>query len=248
MEKYLYGESRVVSYNSQVKSPKVYDNGDYIVFDITEYMRLEDVSTFEKSKVVGVFNYKTNEFSKIVGYPTEFRNKAWSSNDVMRNTEIVNGNIYINFSKSRNIYVYNLSGEFIQAAKVGIDEIKESKGLQTGDPIENAMIMINNGYYPKMIYDKWRKVFYRFAVYMDTNEEIRTPEDFGRLMRKKTLSIITFDQNLNILAKNNFASFESGLNEEIYFVNENGLYILTYIPNFTENQYNFTKFNLIPKQ
>ncbi|MBO3699136.1 DUF4221 family protein [Roseivirga sp. E12] len=245
LENYEYSPNRDLAYNSQVKSPNIYDDGESIYFDLGEYRDLKNTSTFEEAYLIGAYNYKTNELKKLIHYPDEFRNKKWSTNDVGRNSVILKNRIYMSFSKSKKIYVYDLAGEFIKESEAGIDAIDESQGLESNDPFQNALAQINNGYYHTLIYDKWQKLFYRLAIHFDIENKISDPQDLGRAFQKRTLTILTFDENLNIVSKDSFLTAKSFISEEFYLMLEDGLYLNLNTPSQPENEYSFIKLTLI---
>ena len=96
---------------------------------------------------------------------------------------------------------------------------------QSGDSMENAMTQINNGYYSRIIYDKWRDVFYRVGVYFDVKNEITSPSEVAMAFRKKKILILTFDKDLNILSKNEFDAINNRLNEYYTWITEKGLFM-----------------------
>lgn len=244
LQSFKYSPDRMVAYNSQIKSPNIYDDGQSVYFDIGEYRSLEDESTFEEARLIGVYNYKANELNKIVGYPDEFKRKKWSPNDVAKNSVIVDNRIFMNFSKSKYIYVYDLEGNPIKKSEVGIEAIKNSEGLKSNDSFENALAQVNNGYYHNMIYDEWRNVFYRIAIHYDVKEEIRAPQDMGRAFQKRVMTIITFDIDLNILAEDGFSTVQTYLMENYYVLNSDGFYLNAALPEESENVYTFIKLEL----
>lgn len=244
LNNYEYASDRMVAYNSSVKSPKIYDDGESIYFDIGEYRRLEDESTFEVSNLIGVYNYKTDKFKKIVKYPNEFRNNTWSSNDVERDFVVHNKHIYFNFSKSEDIYVYDLEGKFIKKSKIKVNQIRDSEGLKVDDAFENALAQLNNGYYTNLIYDPWRNVFYRIGIHFDINQDVKTGNELGSAFPKRTMTIVTFDQELTVIAKDEFLSVRLGISEDYFIVREDGFYMYATFPGSTEKEYTFLKMEL----
>ena len=64
-------------------------------------------------------------------------------------------------------------------------------------------------------------------MYYDTNQEIKTMQDLMSVIKKRTIGIIAFDKELKIIAKNKFSTNEK-ISENIYFVNEKGLNLMSY--------------------
>jgi len=239
-----YSPDRTVAYNSQVKSPNIIDDGQSIFFDIGEYRSLEDVSTYEEVSLIGIYDYQINKFRKIVKYPEEFHGKKWSPNDVAKNFVIADEKIFMSFSKSKYIYVYDLEGEFIEKSTVGIDAIKDSEGLKSDDSFANALAQVNNGYYHNLIYDKWRKVFYRIGIHYDVKQRVESPQDMGRAFQKRVMTIITFDSDLNIIAEAQFFTLQTFLMENYFLLNTDGFYLNATLPDQPENLYKFIRLEL----
>lgn len=246
IKEFIYSEDRMVAYNSQVKVPFTFiDSADNIYFDITEYKRLDKESTFMDSKLIGKLNLESGEFDKIVPYPQEFIGKTWSTNDVGRNHVLVNDKVYFNFTKSKFIYKYSLDGSLIAKARIANSKIKDSQGLESNDPYQNALSQLKNGHYVAIVYDKWNKLFYRIATYLDTdaNLSLENPESIGQAFKSKTISLIAFNQNLEIIARNNFLTKDTGISESLFFVNQDGLHIYQNNVNRKEGEMYLRKVN-----
>ena len=177
--------------------------------------------------MLGIYDYKKQKLNKIIKYPDEFQNKVWSANDIERNSIVLNNKVYLNFTKSSKIYIYDLKGNLLKNSKVNFDKIKEAKE-RVQNKTRNLLNKENNGFYFKIIYDKWRDIFYRIAVYYDTNQEIKTMQDLLSVIKKRTIGIIAFDKELKIIAKNKFSTNETKISENFYFVNEKGLNLMSY--------------------
>lgn len=218
------------------KNPSVGIIGTKVGFDLSEYYSLSEAETFYKSKLYGILDTATNRLTKIINYPQEFQGKTWSSNSVGRNSFMLHDTIYFNFVKSRFIYLYSLSGELIKKAAINLPNIKEMPSRKD-NAMQNMIDFEGAGYYPKLVYDKWRDLFYRFAVYYDTNEQIKTIADFSRLAKHRILAIIVFDKQMNVLGVNRFP-LNRGVSENFYFVNKQGLYLYS-LKGTKEDRLNF---------
>lgn len=219
----------------------IYVGQGLIGFDLVEYRPLEEESTFYESFIYGL--YKSDSLHKIIRYPEEFHGKVWSSNDVDRNSVVVDEKIYFNFSKSPYIYVYDFEGEMLGKHKVGSDRIKESESGRVDNAEINMFRRENNGYYTNLIYDKWRKVFYRIGIYYDTKEQMYDIKDLARIAKKRMVTITTFNKDFKTLAYNEFA-LNSKMDERLCFVNEEGLFLLNRGAK-TEDDLNFYQLNLV---
>lgn len=239
-----YFDNRDMAFDSKVKNPIIHDDGDNIFFDLASYVSFSDPETFEKTKTVGKYSHENDEFYPIVNYPKEFYDKTWSGNDAEHQFVIRDGLIYMNFVKSEFVYVYDDEGNLLNQKPIKSDKIKNSEGNRYSDSMMNAMEQMNNGHYPKIVYDRWRDVFYRVGVYFDVGYEIKSMQDVGSAFMKKKVVIIAFDKDLNILASNEFDAVENRLNEYYHWVNEDGFFLYQAPKEVTENRYQFAKFSL----
>lgn len=224
---YNYSDGYHLNYFSQNRSPNIYSNDSSFIFDLIEYNSLSNKNTYKNTDLLGIYDYKKQKLNKIIKYPDEFQNKVWSANDIERNSIVLNNKVYLNFTKSSKIYIYDLKGNLLKNSKVNFDKIKEAKE-RVKNITRNLLNKENNGFYFKIIYDKWRDIFYRIAVYYDTNKEIKTMQDLMSVIKKRTIGIIAFDKELKIIAKNKFSTNETKISENFYFVNEKGLNLMSY--------------------
>lgn len=100
--------------------------------------------------------------------------------------------------------------------------------------------------YGNLIYDEYRKVYYRF-VYPETELENDNFMDIWQLGRSK-FSVMILDENFNVLGEtllpeNTYAS-------NLFFIREDGLYISTSFvknPNYNDDKLCFRRFDMIRK-
>ena len=225
--KFTYSENMNIREGSSGnKAPRIFYNDSLFTFDITEYRSLKDSETFKLSKLYALYNYRQNKIKKIISYPDEFHGAAWSTNDVARYSIYYDDKIMFSFSKSPYIYVYDLNGNLIKKGLVKFDEIKEAHPPSANaSAIEKALLKENNGYYSKIIYDKWHKVFYRIGIFYEKSGEIRSVEDLQRAIKNRKTGIIAFNEKLEILSKAVF-NYNDKLSDLYFFTNKNGFYIL----------------------
>lgn len=240
-----YSSTRDMAFDSKVKNPVIHDDGEHIFFDLGSYVNFNDPSVFKSTKTVGKFDYKNEKFYSLITYPEEFHNNAWSGNDAEHQLTILNDRIYMNFVKSEFVYVYDKDGTLIKKEIIKSNHIKNSKGKKSEDSMENAIEQVRNGHYPKIIYDKWRGVFYRIGVYFDVNFEINSAQDVANAFRNKKIVIITFDKDLNVLGHDEFDALANRLNEYYHWINVDGLHIYQAPLGSTEDLYQFARFTLI---
>lgn len=106
---------------------------------------------------------------------------------------------------------------------------------------------IENASYGSIIYDKYRKVYYRFFY---PQCEIKPSDNISVLTKtKKQFSIIIIDSNFKIIGESLFP--ENQYIPEMFFINENGLYICDNNfnnPSFNENILSFRRMDLVKNQ
>ena len=97
--------------------------------------------------------------------------------------------------------------------------------------------------YSKIMYDKFRKVYYRFAF--PGNEYSNEPNLRQKAIYRPYFSIIILDENFNILGET--VVTRNTFHERSSFINKDGLYISeshVLNPNFDENKLFFRLFTL----
>ncbi len=225
LQSHSISTDRSANYYLMNKNPVIgYVNGQ-IGFDLSEHASLGDPETFYTSRLYGLIDTaKQQDALKIIDYPEEFHGKVWSSNSVGRNSYLLNDTIYFNFVKSKFIYRYDLNGNLIDKKMADIPEIKDAK-VRSNSSMTDLINHEMAGYYPKLVYDPWQKVFYRFGVYYaSANREISKFSEFAQVAKTRTLAIIVLNKNLDILGVNRFGLAE-GVSEKHYFINNQGLYL-----------------------
>nr|WP_236017538.1 DUF4221 family protein [Roseivirga sp. E12] len=237
-----FSPSGLENYNGLNKNPELLRINDQVYFDLTEYYSLRDKSTFKKSYLIGRFDLRKKRFEKMVRFPEEFHGTTWSTNDSDRSSVFAKGKIYMNFTKSPYVYEYNLQGELLNKKYVGTKKIRDA-GTRSDSREINALRQQNNGYYHKLIYDKWRNVFYRIGVYFDTDREIKDMQDMVELASKRTLAILILNEDLELIGLTEFP-IKTRISENYYFVNEDGLYLKYYGKGPSEEVLDFYRLGL----
>ncbi|MEC7752569.1 DUF4221 family protein [Roseivirga sp. UBA1976] len=244
IKKYQYAANPMLAVDSKIKSSSVDIHDGKIYFDLAEYADFNITSTYENVKTIGVYDLTTGDFSKIINFPEEYHGRLWSSNDSEHSFVVRENKIYMNFSKSKFVYVYDLNGNLLTKKIIGNSKIRESKGKRGNDIYQDALDQLNNGHYLKIIYDKWRNVFYRIGTFVDIQTPINDPQEFAKVYNKKKISITTFDANLKVVANDEFFALQERINENYLWVREDGLYIYAIPTEPTESNYYFRKIEL----
>lgn len=102
--------------------------------------------------------------------------------------------------------------------------------------------------YGNLIYDKYRRLYYRFAF---PETELEDGEDHMEIIHngRKLFSIMVLDQDLNVLGETIFPEYT--YNPNLFFISKNGLYLsVSHFkrPDFDENMLRFQKIELIELQ
>lgn len=153
-------------------------------------------------------------------------------------------NFIYSFYFDENIYVASIDHKTIKRIKVKSKYIKEVEYIDDfgKTTIEKSCELANYG---NMIYDKYRKLYYRIAYPKTTIEKnIKGYElrEYGR----KNFTIIIMDDKFNILGETEFPDYT--YNPRLIFIRKEGLYISNshYLnPNYSDDILGFTKFKLI---
>jgi len=178
IKKIEYG-NREVSFNVNEWNPKFYKSNQVFGFSSAEYDAISDnVSTYENAKLYSLINLDKNSISHIISYPKEFHDNIWSSNDNSYNAISVGDTIIMNFSKSHSLYLYDLKGNLISSKEARNPMIRDPKPMKSNsNPQKNSLIHEVGGHYNKLIYDEYRKVYYRTSIGYDTTKEMNNPTE-----------------------------------------------------------------------
>lgn len=198
--------------------------------------------------VTAIINLKTNEIKALpFEYPlfpvSDDKSKPYSIE--MDFSRYYDGKQFVySFHYDEYIYIASVNHENITKIPVKskyISKIKFTEKMSSGNPMKNAC---ENPKYGNLLYDKYRKVYYRIAYpenELSNNENFKDIYTYGR----KTFSIIILDDKFNIIGETLFPDFI--YSPTLIFIREDGLYISNSHyknPNFDEDRLEFTKFKL----
>lgn len=167
----------------------------------------------------------------------------------MAYSQIYNGRDFVySFFFDENLYIVSLDGvvkNTVKAKSKYIDEIYDGRKVP-GDMAELIKTLCSIPMYGNLIYDEYRKVYYRF-VYPETELGNDNFMDIWQLGRSK-FSVMILDENFNVLGEtllpeNTYAS-------NLFFIREDGLYISTSFvknPNYDDDKLCFRRFDMIRK-
>lgn len=171
------------------------------------------------------------------------KNKRASAEEYV--SRCYDGNHFIySFYFDEDIYVTDLSHEKVDKVNVKSKYIDKVKMLNDYGMLTHEDICENPNY-GNLIFDKYRKVYYRIA-YPQTKLEkgVRGIDviDYGR----KLFSIIILNEKFEIIGETLFPEYT--YNSELLFVHKSGLYISKshcMSPDYDDNVLNFEKLDLV---
>lgn len=187
-----------------------------------------------------VYDLKSNKIHSTLNYPIQYSKYNWAGGFTYRMPyyDVVNRDLVVSFAASHNIIKYNIdtgeSKEFY-AGSSNIKEINSYPQRKDSRIDEDAAWRwyMTNASYENIMYDKYRKVYYRIA---------RLPKkDYSSNEKgnKKPIVIITLDSNLKYIGEtslptdadwapcNSFVSQE-GLNIQVLTDNEDVISFKTF--------------------
>jgi hypothetical protein len=151
------------------------------------------------------------------------------------------------FYMDKNIYITDLATNEERKIPVQSKYINHLKPIKITDDREMAYkASLESSYYHNILYDKYRNVYYRFAIIgsdMTNHSKYSFFDIYANGYVK--FSVIILDKDFNIIGETLFPKYT--YNPDIAFVHKNGLYISdTHIlnPSFDENVLSFKCFTL----
>lgn len=176
---------------------------------------------YSVGKVSLALNLKTGKVTYFKGYPDSYKEKAalpmqslspfWVHN-------AYNGSIIYSFPDDHNISIYNLSSGATVSKKVISDKFKANNQLfkRSNNPFDELNYFMSTSHYDRIIYDKYRKIYYRFVKinkYKTYNNSLRFPFDYR---------IIVVDSNF---VKKGEIESSVEYDHGYFFVSKDGLYL-----------------------
>lgn len=160
-----------------------------------------------------------------------------------------NGKEFIySFYYDEDIYITSIDQKTIQRKKVKSDYVNKivlpDDHNQTLDLQSSLKRSCESSNYGKLLYDKYRNVYYRIA-YPET--EIEKGVNCIELMQygRKVFSVIILDKDFNKIGETLFPEYQ--YNADMIFIREDGVYISSshpLNPNFNDDILSFQKFEL----
>lgn len=146
-------------------------------------------------------------------------------------------NFIYSFYYSDLMYKADIKHQNVTPCSVKSRYIGKVEILRNSSNNQNAILKdrAEQANYGSVLYDKYRKVYYRVAYPASTIEK---SDNYLKIIRsgKKNFSIMILDKNLNVIGEKLFPDYT--FNPHLWFVREDGLYISTnneMNPNYDEN-------------
>lgn len=200
--------------------------------------------------ILDTINNSVSEFE--VRFPQVTSEEAMRGNTLGIETDYsmcYNGKEFVySFLLDEDISIVSLEGKILNKVKAKsrylekvYDEMKSPADIS-----EQVELLCSIPMYGNLIYDEYRKVYYRF-VYPETELGNDNFMDIWQLGRSK-FSVMILDENFNVLGEtllpeNTYAS-------NLFFIREDGLYISTSFvknPNYDDDKLCFRRFDMIRK-
>ena len=207
-------------------------------------MDTED-SFFKNHKQNIAYCYDTNADS-VYSYPLKFPDLTKQKMPVIysgTNILVHNNRIVLSYSLGHQVFVSTKDGLWITYV------LKSKYAKKTFDPgfsndmMEGAKKFVESPYYLALVYDKYRKVYYRFVY---PGIDVTRQDDVMKLGEfRRVFSVMIIDEDFNVLGETLMP--ENTYNSNMFFVNEAGLWISTNHPgnpDFDEDAINFQLFTL----
>lgn len=244
------------SMNKYFTAPKIENGNDFFIKQ--NYLFIPGVSGvfyekdrdgfYENAKLNIKLNLTNKEFVNIIPYPNV--DKLISNNFSRR---VITPNCVPNPDKNQLIYsfpadhyVYNydtngkLISKHLMNSKYLDEEIKAANSLdEIKDMNAEYLQYINNGYYSKLYYDKYRKIYFRFVKHGLT-EEFSLNDFKSSKQPKNKYSVIISDENFDRLGE---YLLDNGLGAGTFLVTKDGILIKN-LNNTDENSMLFSYFEI----
>lgn len=245
----LNGRGEVI-YNKTIKNPDLHGyamprntpillKDNILSISVNPYKDpIEDITFFSKENSLEILWDLSKGMTKEklnIGYPTIFNGKKWGvyHSFFFRINPSPQKSIY-SFSIDPHVHLYENGAH--QAYLMKSNYINNIPEFTKKDDYSKYYML--NGNYGEIIYDKYRKLYYRLA-YQGISEQDYTMVNFYQ----KSVSILVADENFNsfgeiLLPKNTYLT-------STIFVNKDGLCVPRYHPNNKQIKEDFVVFDVL---
>lgn len=203
------------------------ENEHNLIFSGFSPFSIQD-SLIDKFHITACLNLKNSKLDFINLYPSSLygNNANWDDPLFMQTYSIIspNGELINSFPPSHDLYITNFKSGKLKTVYGGSNIAKTITSidwdLSIGRTPDQKIVehYLNQDLYGGILYDSWRKVYYRFMQQGLTNATIRTP------LTSKPIIVIIMDEQFNYLGETLIGTGENW-NWKNSFVTEEGLNI-----------------------
>lgn len=211
-----------------------------LYFPVKIFLKLNP-NNLNQDKLYAVYNLKTEEIKYVGSIPTDFnKHSTFILNNFFKSIAVAPNNVIVSLPKLPYLLAYDKNGNFVTKLDAQNDDINKSKAneSQDNDKINFSILNHLSGLYNRVLYDKFRRKYYRISTTYDNYDGTLSSIKTNKLFKNKKTTIQVFNENLETIAINEFR----GLNENKFFINAEGFFIQSGYER--ENELVFRKFTL----
>lgn len=239
-------QDKIHNHSSTPTIPTVYSNGKLFFTKMTLENPLSNAMLFENHVAEFIYYLKNDSIVQVqhLKMPSEFKDTTMPLSFSFHSKAINDSNEFVfSWFASDSLYVYDMdfNQKSVHLGKSGLSKGFE-KTTHALSKEESDRLTISQTHYPRLIYDPYRRLYYRFAHIArsyDPNELID-----HKSIQKNPFSVIVLDENFTQLGEVVFPGSKYNLYKA--FVAENGLYLpltnIFYI-NLNEDEVNYEIFD-----
>lgn len=235
-----YGENTGMIRPFTISPPVIHE--DNLYFSVVPDRNVYSAEIFEGNTNL-VLNIEEDSISYFNSYPNEFKGNVWGVNATDHSSIFVDGNFVYSFAISDSLSVYNINSETTKRylAK-SVHSKKRIQPMPKPSNEHDLQYVLETFQYSGIIYDQYRKVYYRFVKHpLDYKNERGEINNF----HSKPISVIILDDDFRVIGETMLEN--NKFTTSMYFVSEEGLFISDANPlniAVDENYAGFTLFNL----
>ncbi len=238
-----------LTYSIEYFSPFcVYSDSEYFVFPLTSNMAT--YRNLKNIKLIGIYNKNIQSLKPMVNYPPSFPvpELKESSAQFSSTVTIYKQTVVINFPKDPFLYSYNFKEDKFSkhlCENKGVYQVKK----YSGDKRRNAFIDFLTGQYKNVVFDPFRKVFYRlsysFPNFKNGNIAFDNKQEIKNIIKKRRFTVQILDTTLNVIGETSFTN----LNGLYFFVTQKGFYVYKSSGSYDEHEeLGFVNLKLVKRQ
>lgn len=186
-------------------------------------------------------NLETGDYDYFNTYPKEFKKGVWGVAAVSYSTAYhpQSRNFVYSFAISDSIFSFNPISEKRMSYFAGSRFLKSRiDPMSKPDPSQDLRYALETPYYHAIVFDPYRKVYYRFVRHAIPYKDQKTGE--VNAFHKKPISILVLNEKMEILGEDMLPN--DTFLDYIYFVTPRGLYLSTGNPENKNLKEDFAEF------